>query len=478
MDSTASTSATASLVSALGGGSGIDMTALASNLAAAQFAARSDRLTTRSDTLEAQISSASSLKSMLLSLSTSLGERVRVGDLSPQPLVANAAIARAALSGSVTPRGSYSLEVTTLATTQTLVSPAFAAATTPVGGGTLTLRFGTVAGSAFGEDPTHAATTIAIPAGATLADVASAISASGAGVSAYVANTTEGAKLVLKGQEGGVNGFILEATETPGAEGLARLAWEPVAGAPARLAATAGDAAFRIDGLAMTARSNSVTEAVPGLNLTLGATNPGAPTRITFADPGTAITAAMQDLTSALNEIAAELASATNPQTGDLARDGGAQALKRALAQLAGTIVIPNAAPGTPQTLSDLGLVTQRNGTFALDGKRLAATLKADPQGAAALFTPGLYGVFATIDAMVRRSNTAGDPGTLAGSIGRYSAQRTRVAQDLAKLTEQQATLRTQLIERFASTDRRIGVSKSTLSFLQNQIAAWNAKGA
>ena len=476
MESTGS--ATASLVSALGGGSGIDMTTLASNLAAAQFAARSDRLTTRSETLEAQISSASSLKSMLLSLSTSLGERVRVGDLSPQPLLANPALAKAALSGSVTPRGSYSLEVTALATTQTLVSPAFAVATTPVGAGTLTLRFGTVAGASFSEDSTHPATTITIPAGATLADVANAINSSGAGVSAYVANATEGAKLVLKGQEGGVNGFILEATETPGAEGLAQLAWEPVTGAAIRLAATAGDAAFKIDGIAMTARSNSVTEAVPGLSLTLGSANPGTSTRITFADPGTAIAAAMQDLTSALNEIAAELARATNPQSGDLARDGGAQALKRSLAQLAGTIVIPNAAPGTPQTLSDLGLVTQRDGSFALDGKRLAATLKADPQGAAALLTPGLYGVFATIDGLVRRSNTAGDPGSLAGSIGRYSAQRTRVTQDLAKLTEQQASLRTRLIERFAGTDRRIGVSRSTLSFLQNQIAAWNAKGA
>ena len=476
MESTGS--ATASLVATLGGGSGIDMTALASNLAAAQFAARTDRLTTRSETLEAQISSASSLKSMLLSLATSLGERVRVGDLSPQPLVASSAVARAALSGSVTPRGSFSLEVTALATTQTLVSPAFAAATAPAGAGTLTLRFGTIAGASFSEDPAHPASTITIPPGATLADVANAISASGSGVSAYVANTTEGAKLVLKGQEGAVNGFVLEASETPGAEGLAQLAWEPVAGAALRLATAAGDAAFKIDGLAMTARSNSVSEAVPGLNLTLSATNPGAPTRITFADPGTAISAAMQDLTSALNEIAAELASATNPQSGDLARDGGAQALKRALAQLAGTIVIPNASPGTPQTLSDLGLVTQRNGTFALDGKRLAATLKADPQGAAALFTPGLYGVFATIDGLVRRSNGAGDPGSLAGSIGRYSAQRTRVTQDLAKLTEQQASLRTRLIERFAGTDRRIGVSRSTLSFLQNQIAAWNARGA
>ena len=42
--STSSSSTTQSLVSALGGGSGIDMAALASNLAAAQFSARTDRL--------------------------------------------------------------------------------------------------------------------------------------------------------------------------------------------------------------------------------------------------------------------------------------------------------------------------------------------------------------------------------------------------------------------------------------------------
>ena len=93
------TSATSSIVTALGGGSGVDMAALATNLANAQFAAKTDRLTTRSDTLDKQISAASDLKSMLLTLTSSLGDRVRQGDLSPQPKVANAAVASASLSG-------------------------------------------------------------------------------------------------------------------------------------------------------------------------------------------------------------------------------------------------------------------------------------------------------------------------------------------------------------------------------------------
>jgi len=111
MTTTSSTgAATQSIVTALGGGSGIDMTALASNLAAAQFAGRIDRLSSRSETLDRQISAASNLKSMLFSLATSLGDRVREGDLSPQPRIANGAVASASLSGSQQPAGSYSLE--------------------------------------------------------------------------------------------------------------------------------------------------------------------------------------------------------------------------------------------------------------------------------------------------------------------------------------------------------------------------------
>ncbi len=70
---------TSSIVSALGAGSGIDMTALATNLATAQFQQRTERLTAKSETLERQISAASSLKSSLSLLASALGDRVALG---------------------------------------------------------------------------------------------------------------------------------------------------------------------------------------------------------------------------------------------------------------------------------------------------------------------------------------------------------------------------------------------------------------
>jgi flagellar hook-associated protein 2 len=466
-------SATQSLITSLGAGSGVDMAALAQSLANAQFAARTDRLTVKSETLDRRISTASNLKSMMLSLATSLGERVRQGDLSPQPQVASPGVAQATLSGTRQPSGSYSLEVTALAAAQTLASPAYAAASDMVGAGTLTLRFGTVSGGGFTEDTAHPAVAVTIASGASLSDVAAAINGARAGVSAYVAQTSEGAKLVLKGSEGAANGFVLEASEDPLEPGLSALAWTPAA-APERLLAGAGDAAFKVDGLAMTAKSNTVSEAIPGVTLKLGATNTGAPTRVTFSDPAAAITSAMTDLTAALNEIASELKAATDPLSGDLARDSGANALRRAFGGLAGKDLMPTAASGAPRRLADLGLSTQRDGTFLLDTRRLTASMRADPQAAAAMFTNGIHGVFAEIDSLSRAASRTGDPGSLAGSIARYTGQRRDAGEDLAKLAEAQESLRAQLTKRFAATDTRVGASRATLSFLKNQIDAWN----
>ena len=229
------TSATSSIIATLGVGSGIDFAAMATNLAQAQFAARTDRLTNQAETLERQISAASALKSSILQLAASVGDRVRGGDLSTQPAIANASVA-AVSRGTASNTASYTLEVTQLAAAQTLTTPPYAAATSPTGSGTLTLRFGTVAGAGFTPDPAQAAVDITVPSGATLADVAGLINGANAGVTAYVANGANGAQLVLKGKEGAVNGFVLEAAETVGEEGLAALAWTPAA-APERLLA-------------------------------------------------------------------------------------------------------------------------------------------------------------------------------------------------------------------------------------------------
>ena len=484
--STSSTSATQSLVSQLGAGSGIDMAALATNLAAAQFASSVDRLSTKSDTLTAQISSASNIKSMLLGFSSSLGDAVRNGNLAPQPQIANSAVASGTLSGTRTPSGSFSLEVTALARGQTLASAAYASATAPTGGGTLTIRFGTIkpastdakgqaVPASLSADPQQVAIDVTIPDGATLNDVATAINAKKSGVTAYVAQTSAGAQLVFKGPEGAASAFQIETTESATSTtspGLSKLAWTPSSGT-GQLVTTSSDASLIVDGLPRTATSNTVSEAIPGVTLKLTGTNTGAPTKVTFADTSTALTSTMTDLTSVLNEIAGALNTATDPVSGNLRSDNGARALKKALGQLAGSTVMPNAT-GAAKTLADLGLSTQRDGTFVLDTNRLKATLAKDPDGVAAMFTTGLYGVYATVDKLNRSASSATDPGSLGGSIARFNKQLAQVKVDQTDTAAKQEKLRSSMTARFAVSDSNISASKATLTFLQNQIAAWN----
>ena len=180
---TSSTSATANLVSTLGAGSGINMSQLAEQLAAAQYAARLDQLAAKTDRISSQISSASTLRSMISSLASSLGDRVRAGDLAATPQIANSAVAQVS-KGAATGRGTSTLEVTSLAKAQTLVTPPVASATTPVGAGTLTLRFGTVSGGALTPAAAPAAVDITIPTAPTPHPIAPTPTRNGATVPA------------------------------------------------------------------------------------------------------------------------------------------------------------------------------------------------------------------------------------------------------------------------------------------------------
>lgn len=467
------TTSSTSIVTALGSGSGIDMTQLANNLAEAQFAARTGKLGARKETLDKQISAASELKSQILQLASALGDRIRAGDLAQKPQVANTAVATASSAPGLA-SGTHTLEVSRLASAQAIASSPFAASTSAAGSGSLTIRFGTVSDSSFDADTARDPVTVTIASGATPSDVASAINKSGAGISAYVAKTASGAQLVMKGKDGAANGFIVEATEAANDPGLAALEWNPATASADRTLATAADAAFRLDGLAMTSTSNTIANVAPGLSLRLEGTNVGAPTTIRFSDPSDAISTAMQDLTDALNSLVSGLTDKINPKTGELARDDGARAVRAELSRLAGSVVMPNAAAGAPRTLAALGLATNRDGTFRLDSDRLKKTLAASPEGAAAMFTTGLFGVYSSIDKLARSVTRTGDPRSLGASIARYGALKTRANEDLTKLVDQQETLRSNLIARFAKTDSRVGTSKATLSFLQNQIDAWN----
>jgi flagellar hook-associated protein 2 len=482
------TTAGSSIISALGAGSGVDFTKLAQDISAASFAAQRDQLTARRTTLEAQISAAGQLRRSVNELASALGDRIRNGDLAPRGTLANAAVATVNVSPGASPRGSFALEVTQLASGQTLLSRPFASRDALVGEGTLTLRFGTAGASSFTPDVARAPIEITLTETDTLASVAARITqASGGSVQAYVATGTGGAQLVLKGQEGAANGFVLEAALPPSAPpdpdpapplaaGDPRyLAWTPAEGDTLRTG-TARDAAFRLDGVAMTSPTNRVTGLPGGFGLTLTGTNAGAPTALTFAGNSTAISAVMTDLVAALNDIVGQLNDLAAPVGGELGNDPGARELRRDLAALAGQVLMPSAPDGAPRTLGELGVALNRDGTFRLDSARLGRTLETSPEAAAAMFTTGVTGVFAAIDRLARETGFAADPGSLGGSQRRLQRQLQASDDRLARIAEQQEALRERLTREFTASERRVAASQSTLAFIRQQVDIWSAR--
>lgn len=482
MVSATTSSGSSSIVAAFGGGSGVDMQKLASDLAEARFLTQKSQLESRGELLDARISGASTLKNQLSQLASALGDRIRNGDLAPSALVGNAAVAQASVLPGGIGTGSYTLEVNHLASAQTLASKPFAAATDLAGEGQLTITFGNFNGTSTLTPDSRTPVNIAVSATDALADVASKIRASGSGLNAYVAQTATGARLVVKGADGGTNGFEISASGASASGGapvagqIDYLAWN-AAGDTGQRTASARDADFVFDGLPMTSASNKVTGLPGALVLTLTGENPGAPTSISFADKSKQITAMMGDFVTALNEIAGTVSQLANPKGGDLGSDPGTRALKRALAGLSTAVVMPGAAEGEPSTLADLGLAVNRDGTFRLDTARLQSTLTSNLAAAGAMFTTGLKGVYATIDSLSRSASTRGDPGSLGGSIERYTSQKTQLSEKLSTIAEQQERLREQLSKQFTWADRNVATSQSTLSFIKNQVAMWTNAG-
>ena len=475
-----------SIISALGAGSGIDFIKLAGDIAAASFAVQRDQLSARQTALKAQVSAAGQLRGAITGLASALGDRVRNGDLAPKPELANPAVAKVTVPAGVSPRGSFSLEVTQLAQGQTLVSRILTTRDSLVGEGTMTLRFGTVTGSGSGAtftaDTARTAVPIAVTPTDTLAMLATKINqASGGAVNAYVASGPNGAQLVIKGKEGAASGFVLEAASVndpadnvPG--DLSYLGWNP-ASTSGELRSAARDATFRVDTVAMTSPTNRVTGLPGGFNLNLTATNAGTPSTLSFASSNDAFSTVMGDFVTALNDIVGQINARAAPIGGELGNDPGARELRRDLGGLAGRVVMPGAVGGEPRTLGDLGLALNRDGTFRLDSARLNRSLETSPDAVAAMFTAGVNGVFSTMDRFARENSLTTDPASLGGSLKRYETQLASSDARLAKIAEQQDALRTRLTKEFTASERRVSVSQSTLSFLRQQVDVWSARG-
>ena len=448
-----------SIANTLGVGSGVDTAALIDALVAAERGPRDGALKVRGDRVAARLAGLGQVGSALDALVAALGSRTRGGALGPLPGSSDPSIVGArATAGATRTLQPTSLEVRALAAGQSLVSAPLASAAATVGQGTLTLTLGTMTPDGTGFTFAGASAGIEIvvgPGNDSLAGLAKAINAAQPSIRASSVDDGTGARLVLKGRTGAASAFIVTATGDPG---LDRFVHAP-ATASMTVSATARDADLRIDGIAVTRPTNSITDLLPGVRLDLARAAPGSVVTVGATRDTAGLASAVGDLADALNALhgvttALGRGATASDAAGALAGDATLRGVQRQLGGL-------TASAG----LAAIGLTTLRSGQLRVDNAQLAAALDRDPDGVEAL----LAGLTKSGGALSAARGALGTSEPL-----RLAREQRGIANERETVEARSAALRAQLTRQYAVMERAVGGFKATQSYLDQQIKAWN----
>jgi flagellar hook-associated protein 2 len=298
--------------------------------------------------------------------------------------VATASAAGNALSGS------YSLNVTTLAQRQSLVAGGQADATTAIGTGTsttLTFQFGTISGgtltngvysgATFTQDATSSSATVTIDAtNNSLQGIRDAINSANIGVTASIVKDGTAApyRLVLQANSAGAARSIKIGVSGDGSL-QTLLGYDPAGTQNLTQTAAAQSAQLTINGVGITSTSNTITDALQGVSLTL--IKAGSSTVIVDRDKG-AVRQSINAFVKAYNDLNGSIDNLTSydPNTkrgGLLLGDAAARQIQSQLRNLlSGTAGVGD---GGLNVLAQAGISFQRDGSLTVDSGKLDQAL-------------------------------------------------------------------------------------------------------
>ena len=447
-----------SIASSLGAGSGIDIKQLVTDLAAASRDPKVTRLSGLVTANQARISAVSQARSDLVGFADSLEQMISDGSLRSKPTVSDESVLSAtARAGLQADKFAATIVVNSLARAQSSYSGIVADKTATIGTGTMTLTVNGVAKT--------------ITVGATnnsLEGLATAINASGAGVTASIIADQGGSRLILKGATGADNAFTLTADggADPGLNGFATNGGLSVGQA-------AANAEFTLDGVAFSRASNTIDDVVPGMSLTLKKAAPGQPVDLGANRPLDMIKQTVGDFVDVYNQLKKSLQAASK-------LSGVTTGLRDLETQLQGLVNKVLTSHGSISKLSDIGISTAKDGTLSLDKTKLDAVLASDAGAVEGLFNPlrdGTHnettdpGIAGMLDA-IRDKAIASD-----GVIGRVekslSDKNKSLADQLSKVEEREAAYKARLEKQYSALDVKLNAFKATQAYLEQQIKMW-----
>ncbi len=278
--------------------------------------------------------------------------------------------------------GQYSIQVDTLATAQTLVAQGRADREAAIGaGGSITITL--TSGDSHTIDLTDRDTSLNGLVAALNGDP-------DAGVNATLVNDGSGAphRLLLTSRTTGTESAVASITVDDNADLQAFLAYDQAAGTGDLAEQAATDAQLSINGITITSQTNTIQDAIEGVQLTLTkATDTPASLSVTRDDSGA--TKAINDFVKAYNSLQGTIKSLTayNIDTQKASALTGDSLARRVQTEMRGAL---NGALGGIDglSLSRIGITTDPvSGELKVDDKQLAAALSDNLQGVTSLFT-------------------------------------------------------------------------------------------
>ena len=446
-----------------GVGSGLDISGLVSQLVAAEGAAPAARLDREEAKLQAELSSYGSLRSALDELKAALDGLTDLESFRGRAVTLSSPDFLSASAGTNAVPGSYDIEVQQLAASHRLASDPFTSADEEVGTGTLSIRVG-AATFAVNIDATNN----------TLAGIRDAINdaSNNTGVTATIVNTVDGSRLILTAAEPGASN-TLTVTQSGGDGGLEPLVYDPDNLTTNLTEVTAPqNAAALINGFVVESTTNSLSDAIDGLDIELLAANePGETSKISIAFDQNSSREKVENLISAYNTFvdSTDQLSSFDPETlerGPLFGDSTLRFLTTRLRQqLTETVSGLN---GPFDNLLDLGITTALDGKLSLDSSQLDAAFAENFEAVGTLFSDTESGIAARLKAIIDPQLETG--GFLDARTDGISASISDINDRREALDARLTAVEQRLSRQFNALDGLLAQLQSTSGFLTQQL--------
>ena len=388
-------------ITSTGIGSGLDVEGLVSQLVQAEDEPVQQRIAQEERFLQAELSAYGTVRGAMSGLQSAISDVKEASTFSKRTVTSSDSLTISATASPEAFTGTYQVEVSSLAASQSLATGAFAEKTDTVGEGTLTFKFGTTdydSGSdtynGFSQNAETSTTSIVIDsANNTLEGIRDAINDADFGVAAVIVNDGTGYRLLLNVDETGASHSLevsvsgdSDLNDTDNA-GLSALSFHSSAHHLTQTSA-ATDAAFTVNGLAVTSDSNRVTGVLDGVTLNLNQVT-DEPIRIAVAEDRAAVKTAIERFVNsyrAFNAVSNDL-SRFDESTGEgsiLIGDATLRSIANQVRQVINTPVDNLSGPFS--MLSEIGITTDQNGSLNIDSTKLDAAIEENIEALTGLF--------------------------------------------------------------------------------------------